>query len=80
MNTRDLDLWTKAIEKIDAGTPELLSDDEREVLEFFGGAAIVRAPGRPPVKSHPLDVIARKATRATEHTEPIPILWKSSAP
>jgi hypothetical protein len=37
MNADDRALWTKALDKIDAGTPELLTADEREVVEYFGG-------------------------------------------
>jgi hypothetical protein len=39
-NTHDLELWTKGLEKLDAG--ERLTDAEHEVLTYFGGDAMLR--------------------------------------
>lgn len=41
MNAHDLALWTKGLEKLQAGELARLTDDEREVLTFYGGKGIL---------------------------------------
>lgn len=62
MNARDLALWTKGVALVEAGTPELLSDDMREVLLSYGGDAIMQRGARPVTSTKSIGALRTKSS------------------
>lgn len=60
MNPRDLLLWTSGLALLEAGTPERLTDDMREVLVHFGGDAIMHRCERPPLATKSIGTLQTK--------------------
>ena len=67
MNPRDTWLWTKALARLDAGEPaEALTDEERDVLMYFGGASFLRARERRPMPTTSRGRVHTKMLRASD--------------